>query len=178
MPKNLQKAYYYIIEQELYEYKFIKDYVTKIINAYLDSQDFEPSLPASNLHDFYIGGQTNKEVTKAHNLVRNPKDTTLDQVLRMMSAKRTFNQAAAAISLISFAEMYRKVTAIDETLDRLKNSNIGDERKKCELVKARYFDNQLTPAGLALKFNISKRTVYNWCGDVIHEIAKRLGMDF
>lgn len=180
MPKSLKRAYYRTIEEELYNYGFIKNYIEKTINEFLET-DFEPTLKATTINDLYsTQGQSNKkdyDNLHAHSSARETSNPTLEKALKLIYFKNRNNKVSSIISTVGFAEMVRKIEAIDQVLERFESSSIGDQRQKAALVKDRYFVHELTPDGLALKYSISKKTVYNWCYDVIYEIAKRMGLD-
>ena len=180
MPKSLKRAYYRTIEEELYNYRFIKGYIEKTINDFLET-DYEPALKATTINDLYssngISNKRDYDNLHAHNSIRVTSNPTLEKALKLIYFKNQNNKVSSIISTIGFAEMVRKIEAIDDVLERFESSSIGDQRSKAGLVKDRYFVHELTPDGLALKYSISKKTVYNWCYDVIYEIAKRLGLD-
>lgn len=60
------------------------------------------------------------------------------------------------------------VNAIQSVYDAL-----ADQDK--ELIRLKYWSNQLTPDGIAMKLNIDRSTVYDRLNKILVEIARRLG---
>ena len=160
--------------------KIIKGYIEKTINEFLET-DYEPTIKATTINDLYSSGKpsnkNNYDNLHARDSVRETSNSTLERALKLIYFKNRNSKVSSIISAVGFAEMVRKIEAIDDVLERFESSSIGDQRSKAELIKDRYFVHELTPDGLALKYSISKKIVYNWCYDVIYEIAKQMGLD-
>lgn len=99
-------------------------------------------------------------------------DPTFEQTVRLLASKK---RLAIQYTSLALFESGRRVKAIEETLERMESSPDPTDRLKLQLIEARYFLKHYTPDGLALRFSISKMTVYRWCEEVVQEIADRLG---
>lgn len=52
--------------------------------------------------------------------------------------------------------------------------HLSEEDK--ELLHLTYWNGQLTPDGIAMRLNMSRRTYYNRLNDIIYAVAKRMGI--
>lgn len=164
MPTAYLKANYRVIEQDLYNYKLMKKYINEVIEEYKETEEYTPS-PSVSTNKPADGGRPEGYAS----------DPTFQQAIKSMILQERFKNVVSIYSALGFAELVRRVEAIDYVLDRLENSVIGSERTKAELIRKRYFERKLTPEGLAQTMHISRATVYRWCDDVIREIAAKLG---
>lgn len=180
-PKQYLKANFKMIEQDLYTFRLMKETVvlilkvnelettrqfhTGLINVPLNEMDNE----MSQLKEYRVRNLTNQISSNCQGSQATEPDI---KNLQWEDERKYLRNILAGTQ---FSEMLRRVEAIEFVLTRLDNSEIGSEQKKSQLIRERYFENKLNPDGLALKFNISRRTVFYWCNDVIQEIANRLG---
>jgi hypothetical protein len=177
-PKPYLKANFRVIEQDLYTYKLMKQTVTEKLEELDQANSFEPGLKATRINELYINDKPkneNKQYQEAHSTVRNESNPTQDQAFMAIHWEQRKKYLSTLLAGTQYAEMQRRVEAIDYVLKRLDNSFLGYEKSQAALIRERYFEHQLTPDGLAAKFNISRATVYRWSEDVIQEIAIRLG---
>lgn len=183
LPQKYLRANYHAIEQDLYNYNTIVDYINRMLTEY-DDTDFEPSIKASAPNGIYMvrikskaagRKKENREEPYKGHPIRPVSDPTFNAAMLAAGIDNRHKRAGQIINAMGFNEMIRRAKAIEETLDRFDLSEIPDEKTKSQLVKERYFDRLLTPVGLAEKYKISERTVYYWCTDVISEIALKLG---
>jgi hypothetical protein len=165
IPISYLKANYRVIEQDLYNYYLIKQHVKKIIEEYKISEEYQPTPSVSTNRPIDEGGRPKGKTS----------DSTYNQAVKCMRLRERYKNATSIYSALGFAEMMRRIEAIEYVLDRLESSSIGADKLKADLVKKRYFERRLTPDGLAIELHIHRSTVFKWCNDVIGEIATRLG---
>ena len=83
----------------------------------------------------------------------------------------TESKALRLISNKRLAQLERTIAAFERVLSRL-------QEEKYKLVMLKYWSSpqMLTDDGIALKLNISKRTLYDWQSAIILAFAKELGL--
>ena len=82
----------------------------------------------------------------------------------------TGNKAIKLASSKELLEIERRLRAIEESLDIIKQ-----DPQRYELLKMKYFDKKYTDTWIWMELDISDRTFYRWRREIIELIGSRLG---
>jgi len=84
----------------------------------------------------------------------------------------TGQRAMRLLTSYQIAEMGRRVAAVERAIDEW---TAKDAAVRLLFVKLRFWDNQLTTEGIALKIGVEERTVYRWRNEFLGLVASYLG---
>ena len=82
----------------------------------------------------------------------------------------TGNKAIKLASSKELLEIERRLRAIEESLDIIKQ-----DPQRYELLKMKYFDKKYTDTWIWMELDMSDRTFYRWRREIIELIGSRLG---
>jgi hypothetical protein len=133
-PKEYLKANFKVIEQDLYNYQFMKKKIEDVIEEFYLTE-FEPGPNTSNIQIEPRSGGIS--------------DPAFQQVVKSLTLEQRHKKIMSMVTAVGFTEMVRQIEAIEYVLERLKFSSTGVDRLKAELIQKKYFEKRLTPEGIA-----------------------------